>query len=217
MLICLYGRGPQPLGQGSILVHGLLGTWLQSGDWASKASSLLTVTPHHSYYCLSSAFCKISSGIINVTCLNHPEQPLAPSWGKSVFHETGPWSQKGWGLFGCCCLVAKSCPILLWPHGLWPTRLLCPWDFLRQEYWGGLLFPSSGLLLYGIYLSLLYTREEFSLNISHSLLRFKGQWGKDGHSLLRDKTASSGARLPRSLAGLNFCQLLFSSYPHHCY
>ena len=27
----------------------------------------------------------------------------------------------------CCCLVsAKSCPALLWPHGLQPTRPLCP-------------------------------------------------------------------------------------------
>ena len=25
--------------------------------------------------------------------------------------------------------VAKSCPTLLWPHGLVPTRLLRPWDF----------------------------------------------------------------------------------------
>ena len=28
-----------------------------------------------------------------------------------------------------CCLVAKLCLTLLWPHGLWPTRLFCPWDF----------------------------------------------------------------------------------------
>ena len=28
-----------------------------------------------------------------------------------------------------CCLGTKSCLILLWPHGLQPTRLLCPWDF----------------------------------------------------------------------------------------
>ena len=27
-------------------------------------------------------------------------------------------------------LVAKSCPTLRWPYGPWPTRLLCPWDFL---------------------------------------------------------------------------------------
>ena len=25
----------------------------------------------------------------------------------------------------CCCLIVKSLP----PHGLWPARLLCPWDF----------------------------------------------------------------------------------------
>ena len=37
--------------------------------------------------------------IINVTCLNHPETiPLSPICGKPVSHETGPWSQKGWGL-----------------------------------------------------------------------------------------------------------------------
>ena len=26
----------------------------------------------------------------------------------------------------------------LWPHGLQPTRLLCPWGFSRKEYWSGL-------------------------------------------------------------------------------
>ena len=29
----------------------------------------------------------------------------------------------------CCCLVAKSCPTLLQPHGLQPSKFLCPWDF----------------------------------------------------------------------------------------
>jgi len=28
-----------------------------------------------------------------------------------------------------CCLFTKSRPTLLQPHGLWPTRLLCPRDF----------------------------------------------------------------------------------------
>ena len=28
----------------------------------------------------------------------------------------------------CCCLVSKSCPILLWPHGVQPARLYS-WDF----------------------------------------------------------------------------------------
>ena len=29
----------------------------------------------------------------------------------------------------------------LWPHGLQPSRLLCPWGFSRLEYWSGLPFP----------------------------------------------------------------------------
>ena len=32
-------------------------------------------------------------------------------------------------LYYCCSLVAKSCLTLLWSHGLYLTRLLCPWDF----------------------------------------------------------------------------------------
>ena len=35
---------------------------------------------------------------------------------------------------------------LLRPHGLWPARLLCPWDFSRQEYVSELPFPSPGAL-----------------------------------------------------------------------
>ena len=31
----------------------------------------------------------------------------------------------------------------LWPHGLQPTRLLCPWGFSTQEYWSGLLPGAS--------------------------------------------------------------------------
>ena len=27
----------------------------------------------------------------------------------------------------CCCLVAKACLTLLWPHGPQPARILCPW------------------------------------------------------------------------------------------
>ena len=41
------------------------------------------------------------------------------------------------------CLAAQSCPILRL-LGLQPTRLLCPWGFSRQEYWGELPRPSNG-------------------------------------------------------------------------
>ena len=40
--------------------------------------------------------------------------------------------------------VAQSCPTPLRPHGLEPSRLLCPWEFPRQEYWSGLPFSSPG-------------------------------------------------------------------------
>ena len=36
----------------------------------------------------------------------------------------------------------------LWPYGLSPTRLFCPWGFSRQEYCSGLPFPSPGDLPY---------------------------------------------------------------------
>ena len=32
-------------------------------------------------------------------------------------------------LLAWSCLVAKSYLTFLQPHGLYPTRLLCPWDF----------------------------------------------------------------------------------------
>ena len=42
------------------------------------------------------------------------------------------------------CLVTQSC--LTVAHGLWFSRLLCPWGFSRQEYWSGLLCPPPGHL-----------------------------------------------------------------------
>ena len=39
-----------------------------------------------------------------------------------------------------CLVVSDS----LGPHGLWSTKLLCPWGFSRQQYWSGLPCPSPG-------------------------------------------------------------------------
>ena len=38
-----------------------------------------------------------------------------------------------------CFLVTKLCLTLLWPHGLYPTRLICPWDFPGKNT--GVPFP----------------------------------------------------------------------------
>ena len=40
-------------------------------------------------------------------------------------------------------LVAQSCPNSLRPHGLYPARLLCPWDSLGKNTGVG-SFPSPG-------------------------------------------------------------------------
>ena len=44
-----------------------------------------------------------------------------------------------------CAKSLRSC-LTLWPYGLQPSRLLCPWDFSRQEYWSGFL-PDPGIKL----------------------------------------------------------------------
>ena len=45
----------------------------------------------------------------------------------------------------CCWLVAKSCPTLLQPHGLSPTRLLCPWNFPGKNMGVGCYFLLQGI------------------------------------------------------------------------
>ena len=40
----------------------------------------------------------------------------------------------------CHSVVSDS----LRPHRLYPTRLLCPWGFSRQEYWSGFSYPPPG-------------------------------------------------------------------------
>ena len=46
----------------------------------------------------------------------------------------------------CCCLVTKSCPTLLRPHGLQPSRFLCPWDFPGRNTAVGCHFLLQGIL-----------------------------------------------------------------------
>ena len=48
-------------------------------------------------------------------------------------------------LHSCYYLVTKSCLTLLWPYGLQPSRLLCPWDFPGKNNRGGLHFFLPGI------------------------------------------------------------------------
>ena len=43
--------------------------------------------------------------------------------------------------------IAQFCPALLQPHGLQPTRLLCPWDFPGKNTGVGCHFLFQGIFL----------------------------------------------------------------------
>ena len=59
--------------------------------------------------------------------------------GKQIF------SRRHFKDCSCYCLVARLCPPLLWPHGLYVVcQAPLSMAFPRQEYWSGLLFPSPG-------------------------------------------------------------------------
>ena len=47
----------------------------------------------------------------------------------------------------CSCLVVKLPPALLWPHGLQPTRLLCPWNFPGKDTTADCHFLPQGIFL----------------------------------------------------------------------
>ena len=72
-------------------------------EWQVKTSSGLPLILHYGelynyfiiYYSVIIIEIKCT---INVMHLNHPETiPPPQGCGKIVFHETGPWCQKGWG------------------------------------------------------------------------------------------------------------------------
>ena len=84
----------------------------------------------------------------------------------------GYWAFKMWFKklnfklhFNCCCLVTKSCPTLLQPHGLSPTRILCPWDFPGKNTGVGCRFLlQRSFLTQGLNSCLLHCRHSLSLS-----------------------------------------------------
>ena len=47
-------------------------------------------------------------------------------------------------IYVCVSQVTSVVSHSLWPYGLQTARLLCPWQFFRQEYWSGLLCSPPG-------------------------------------------------------------------------
>ena len=108
---------------------------------------------------------KLSLSCLLLVILLHP-QAQSPResdliLGQSPTDGTGPntskamtegWESKVWTSF-CCSVMSSS----LRPHGLYPARLLCPWDFPGKNTGVGCHFLLQGIFLtQGSNLSLLH-------------------------------------------------------------
>ena len=66
----------------------------------------------------------------------------------SSIHKSNKISNKCYIYINMLCILSHFSHVQLsvTPWIVQPTRLLCPWDFSRQEYWSGLPFLSPGNL-----------------------------------------------------------------------
>ena len=70
----------------------------------------------------------------------------------------------------CVCSVTQMCLTLCDPHGLWPARLLCPWNFSGKNTGVSCHFLLQGIFLtWGLNLCLLplLHLKEYSLPLHH--------------------------------------------------
>ena len=67
-----------------------------------------------------------------------PRSPASPALAGRFFYHWATWETLSTARV---CVLKSLSRVSLWPHGLQPTRLICPWGFSRQEYWSGLPCP----------------------------------------------------------------------------
>ena len=131
--------------------HSLMYTGF-SRHWFLWGSTGSRVPAHqvHGFNSCSSQALRTGSTVVahrlrfSMACETFPDQRL----NTRLLHwqlDSLPLSQQG----SLCCAVF-SCPVVsgsLQPHGLEPTRLLCPRGFSRPEHWSGWPCPPPGDLL----------------------------------------------------------------------
>ena len=110
----------KPAGQGHTWITHI--TWI---SWLSNAGA----GPRNLCQSLEDSS---KLGSMGNTCVSDGDP--GKLWSRDLIEyrlQTGPLTESWHHSLpsGGCCLVAILCPALLWPRGLWPTRLLCPWDF----------------------------------------------------------------------------------------
>ena len=68
--------------------------------------------------------------------------------GDSQESSTTIWKNQFFNSHSCTWLLEKPCSVVsdsLWPHGLWLTRLLCPWNFSGKNTGVGCHFLLQGI------------------------------------------------------------------------
>lgn len=68
------------------------GKHAQSSNWFCIVVNCMVISLHYYNIIITEIKC-----MTNVMSLNHFKTILTPTHGKIVFHESGPWHQKGWG------------------------------------------------------------------------------------------------------------------------
>ena len=107
------------------LNHQGLSSWLVKAYFISPHSKTGKINYLHMYQIHS---------LVTILCL--PELELEKIVNSSVFTL---WNAM------CCVLSLSVVSDSLRPHGLWSSRILCPWGLFRLEYWSGLPCPPPGI------------------------------------------------------------------------
>ena len=99
--------------------------------------------------CLAGSTCFLWSMMLKC-CRAHALLPLLPLL--SAFNNKLYANASQIYILPQACVLSSFSPVrLVVTHELQSTRLLCPWGFSKQEYWGGLPCPPPGdLSLLGI-------------------------------------------------------------------
>ena len=116
-------------------------SWLRDQTWGSCiAGGFFTAEPlekHPASFIIWPKLLRLLTSLSASslpTCHGHPfSRPCT-----CMFHHIPPLLETEPTCHGITSRVSFQ------PLGLWPIRLLCPWNSLRQEYWCGLPFPSPG-------------------------------------------------------------------------
>ena len=141
---------------------------------APNLGEFLPCSPHHGWVsCQFPQFlAQRSVCLLELTvqgwrkCLHQPEDHMALQHVPVERKETdgrpqAPGKPPENPPFVCVCvLVTQSCPTLCDPHGLLPTRLLCPWDSPGKDTGVGCHFLLQGIFpTWGLNLGLLHCRQ----------------------------------------------------------